>query len=78
MKWNVVILIVVVIVIGFFAYRLIPFTFTPNVPPLLEISQDELIALDEKSQRTDLTETEKQEIETRREEIYSLLQQFFG
>jgi len=78
MKWNVVLLIVVVIVVGFFVYKLIPFTYTPNIPPLLEISQDELNALDAKSKQANLTEQEKLEILTRQDEIYLLLKEFFG
>lgn len=79
MKWYIIVIVIIVaVLIGFYSYKLIPFNFTPNVPPLLEISFDELQALDEKSKRTDLTETEKQEIAIRQEEIYSLLTEFFG
>ncbi len=79
MKWYIlVIIIAVLILIGYFSYKLIPFNYTPNIPPLLQISFDELNSLDEKLQKKDLTEIEKQEIETRKEEIFSLLKQFFG
>lgn len=77
MNWKIVILIIVLgILIGYFGYKSLPFKFTPNVPILLQISFDELDALDEKLLKAN--ESEKKEIENRKEEIYNLLKQFFG
>ena len=77
MNWKIVILIIVLgILIGYFGYKLVPFTYTPNIPPLLQISFDELNALEEKLSKAN--ESEKKEIENRKEEIYLLLTQFFG
>lgn len=79
MKWYVVLIIIVIVfLIGFYSYRLIPFNYTPNIPPLLDISARELKSLNEKLNKENLTEIEKQEILIRQEEIYSLLSQFFG
>lgn len=79
MKWYVIVIIIIIaFLIGYYGYRLIPFNYTPNIPPLLEISFDELKALDQKSKKENLNEKEKQEIVNRQEEIYSLLKEFFG
>lgn len=73
-----IIIIIIAFVIGFYSYKLVPFKFTPNIPPLFEMLNDELAALDEKFKKENLTEEEKFEILNREKEIYALLKQFFG
>lgn len=73
-----ILIAVALIVIGFYAYKLIPFSYTPNVPPLLGISEGELKAIEKELEKESLTEIEKQKLLARREEIYSLLARFFG
>lgn len=78
MKWWIIIIIIVAVAIGYYSYRFIPFYYTPNIPPLIDISSGELEALQEKLNQENLTEKERQEIINRQEEIYNLLSQFFG
>jgi len=73
-----ILIVIALIIIGFYSYKLIPFSYTPNIPPLLSISEGELAAIEKELQKEELNENEKQKLLARKEEIYSLLARFFG
>lgn len=76
--WVLIVIIIVAFVIGYYSYKFIPYNYTPNIPPILELANDELNALSDKLKKDNLSENEKQEIINRQNEIYELLKEFFG
>lgn len=76
--WVLIVLIIIAFAIGFYSYRFIPYNYTPNIPPIFEFANEELVALNNKLQQNVLNEKEKQEIINRQNEIYNLLKEFFG
>lgn len=76
--WVLIVLIVIAFAVGFYSYKFIPYKYTPNIPPIFELANEELVALNNKLQQKGLSEKEKQEIIDRQNEIYNLLKEFFG
>lgn len=73
-----ILIVLILIATGFTVYQNVPFNYTPNIPPLLNISYGELSAIKNELNKANLNEQKKQELINRREEIYNLLAQFFG
>lgn len=73
-----IIIVIVLIVAGFYFYKLIPFHYTPNIPPLLSISKGELNVINAELKKENLTEEQKEKLINRRKEIYKLISKFVG
>ncbi len=79
MKWYFVVLILIIaLIVGFYAYRLLPFNYTPNVVPFWESNYAELDLINSELDSKNLTDERKQKLELRKKEIKNILTQFFG
>lgn len=76
--WKLILIVLVIILLGFLIYKVLPFNYTPNIPPFWSTLFEELSLINEELAKPDITEERKKELLDRQEEVYNILSKFFG
>lgn len=76
--WQILLIIIILIIIGFYIYKLFPYTYTPNIAPFWKTLFVELDSIQLELKDINTTEEKKKELLIRQDEIYNILSQFFG
>lgn len=73
---RIALIIIVFLLVGYFAYSFVPYKYTNNCKPILEFLFEELNLINEKLKDESLTEKQKEDLNSRKEEIQMILNKF--
>lgn len=76
--WQIVLIIIIAFIIGYYIYKLVPYNYTPNIAPFWKTLFVELETIQQEMSAWSTTEKKKKELVIRQDEIYNILSQFFG
>lgn len=75
---KLILIIILVIIVGYLVYKFLPFNYTKNIAPFWNTLFSELDSIKVELQKPDLSEEERNKLLARQEEVYNILNNFFG